>query len=174
MNANVPTSITLRTDKEPVLEAIPVLANWARGTLAGLALGMTVVFLIALWLNPYQADGTPMSMETHRQLGLPHCSFYALTGYPCPACGMTTSFALLIRGDLINSLRANWAGTVLGVLGFLFIPWAIASIWWRRTVFIRHVEWTATLVLVGFMTLMMLRWGIVMWIIWLRGGPASL
>jgi hypothetical protein len=172
MNANVPTSIpTLRKDNEPVLEAIPVLATWARGTLAGLALGMTLVFLIALWLWPYEADGTPLSMETHRQLGLPPCSFYALTGYPCPACGMTTSFALLVHGDLVHSLRANWAGTVLAVLGLLFIPWAIASIWWRRTLFIRSVEWTATLVLVGFMTLMMLRWGIVMWMIWGRGGP---
>ena len=35
-------------------------------------------------------------MGTHQQLGLPPCNFVTLTGYPCPACGMTTSFALLV------------------------------------------------------------------------------
>ena len=50
-------------------------------------------------------------MATHTQLGMPPCNFVVMTGKPCPACGMTTSFALLVRGDVGASLRANWAGT---------------------------------------------------------------
>ena len=67
-------------------------------------------------LNPYDADGTPRTMATHTQLGMPPCNFVILTGKPCPSCGMTTSFALLVRGDVVASLRANWAGTLLAVL----------------------------------------------------------
>ena len=51
-------------------------------------------------------------METHRQLGLPPCTFKEMTGLPCPSCGMTSSFALLVRGDVMNSLRANAVGTL--------------------------------------------------------------
>ena len=55
-------------------------------------------------------------MATHTQLGMPPCNFVVMTGKPCPACGMTTSFALLVRGDVRASLRANWAGTLIAVL----------------------------------------------------------
>ena len=31
---------------------------------------------------------------------MPPCNFVLMTGKPCPSCGMTTSFALLVRGDI--------------------------------------------------------------------------
>ena len=74
------------------------------------------IFGIAFWLNPYDADGKPRTMATHTQLGMPPCNFVLMTGKPCPSCGMTTSFALLVRGDVRASLRANWAGTLIAVL----------------------------------------------------------
>jgi hypothetical protein len=52
-------------------------------------------------------------LGTHRQLGLPPCSFAAMTGYPCPTCGMTTAYACLVRGQLIEAVRASIFGTVL-------------------------------------------------------------
>ena len=111
------------------LEAIPVLNNWVRVTLLGLTAGLVIVFAVAAWLNPYDADGQALQMETHRQLGLPPCTFYVLTGgLPCPSCGMTTSFALLMHGDVWNSLQANAAGTLLALLGLAFIPWSLATI----------------------------------------------
>ena len=97
MIAIVPPSNQSIDSLDAPLDAIPVMARWVRGMLLGLALGMSLVFGIALWLNPYDAEGQPRKMETHRQLGLPPCTFYLLTGVPCPSCGMTTSFALLVR-----------------------------------------------------------------------------
>jgi hypothetical protein len=85
------------------------------------------IFGIAFWLNPYDANGQPRTMATHTQIGLPPCNFVILTGKPCPSCGMTTSFALLVRGDVGASLRANWAGTLIAVLWALTMVWAIAS-----------------------------------------------
>jgi hypothetical protein len=150
---------------EPDLEPLPVyvpLRGWVRVVLVVLALLGCGVFAIAIHLRPYEPDGTPLREETHRQLGLPPCTFKFVTGLPCPSCGMTTSFALLIRGDVWNSLRANVAGTLLAVLTLAFIPWGLASAWKGRLLFIVSFEKVITRVVVLFLVVMLLRWGIVL------------
>jgi hypothetical protein len=152
-------------DAELDLEPIPVyvlLRGWIRVLLVVLALLACGVFAIAIYLHPYAADGTPLTQETHRQLGLPPCTFKFATGLPCPSCGMTTSFALLIRGDVLNSLRANAAGTLLAVLTLAFIPWGLASAYKGRLLFIVSFEKLITRVVVLFLVVMLVRWGIVL------------
>jgi hypothetical protein len=148
-------------EQEP-LPVIVLLYGWLRVLLVVLALLAIGVFVIAAYLKPYAADGTPLTQETHRQLGLPPCTFKFVTGMPCPSCGMTTSFALLIRGDVLNSLRANAAGTLLGVLVLAFIPWALASAWRGYLLFVRSFETVLVRVVVLFLVVMMVRWGIVL------------
>jgi H+/Cl- antiporter ClcA len=145
----------------PLLEAMPVLRWWVRVGLLGVAAGLVAVFTLAVWLRPYDEDGQPLRMETHRQLGLPSCQFYFLTGIPCPSCGMTTSFALLMHRDLANSLRANAVGTLLGGFCLLLIPWCLASAYWRRPLFIRSLERALTWSAVVFLSLMLVRWAFV-------------
>lgn len=142
--------------------------GWVRGTLTGVALGLTAVFAVALWLDPYE-EGVPRRMATHRQLGLPPCTFYGLTGVPCPSCGMTTSFALLVRGDVASSLRANAVGTLLALFCLLLIPWCLAAVVTGRTPFVRSMERALTLVVLAFLSLMLLRWAVVIGLVWGRG-----
>lgn len=165
-----PSPSSSREPKE-VLEVIPVLRPWVRGSLIGLALALIAVFVVAVWINPYKADGSPLTMATHRQLGLPPCTFYFTTGFPCPACGMTTSFALLMRGDLRNSLRANAVGTLLAGFCLLLIPWSLASLVCGRTLFVRSIERTLTFVMLAFLSMLLLRWMIVLGMAWLTGTP---
>jgi hypothetical protein len=160
-----------REEPEEVLEAMPALRAWVRGTLVGTALALTAVFAVAVWLNPYHDDGSPRRMATHQNMGLPPCTFYASTGLPCPSCGMTTSFSLLMHGDLANSLRANAAGTLLAVFCLALIPWCLASAVCRRTLFLHSVERALTLVVLVFLSLMLLRWGIVLVWAWWTGTP---
>jgi hypothetical protein len=136
-----------------------------RGTLVGVALGLTAVFSVAVWLDPYDG-GSARRMATHRQLGLPPCTFYDVTKLPCPSCGMTTSFALLIRGDVLNSLRANAVGTLMALFCLAVIPWGIASAVRGRTLFIRSVERTVTLAVLVFLSLMLIRWALVLGLHW--------
>ena len=42
----------------------------------------------------------PSGMGTHTSLGLPPCGMLAMTGHPCPTCGVTTSFALAAHGRI--------------------------------------------------------------------------
>jgi hypothetical protein len=150
-------------------DVVPVLGLWVRSSLIGIAAGLVLVFVVAALLNPYQANGEARLMETHRQMGLPPCTFYRYSGLPCPSCGMTTSFALLIRGDIVNSLRANAVGTILAVLCLAIVPWSLASAVLKRPVFIASIETALLKIVIGFLGLMFLRWFIVLGMIWWQG-----
>lgn len=145
-----------------VIDVLPVMGRWVRGALLALALGLVGVFAIAAWLDPYDAEGKARRSETHLQLGLPPCTFRSLTGVPCPSCGMTTSFALLMHGDLVNSLRANAVGTLLAVFGLVLIPWSLASLLRGRPLWIVSFDWAATWMVIIFVVLLLARWAVVL------------
>src|SRR5207245_7357675 len=115
------------------------------------------VFGIARWLDPYDAQGKALRSETHLQIGLPPCSFRYLTGIPFPSCGLTTSFSLLMHGDLGSSLRANAVGTLLAIFSLAVIPWSLASVLCRRPLFIVSLERTSTWIVVVFVVLLLTR-----------------
>jgi Protein of unknown function (DUF2752). len=70
--------------------------------------------IVAFVLHP-----DPAGIGTHRQLGLPACWMRALTGWPCPSCGLTTSFAQLANGNL----RLAFAAHPLGPPLFALFAW---------------------------------------------------
>ena len=140
----------------------PRLTWWVRGVLVVMAMGFALVFGVALSLNPYDADGSPRTMATHTQLGLPPCNMVTLIGKPCPACGMTTSFALLVRGDVPASLSANWAGTLLALFWMSLIPWAAWGAVRGKYLFVRSGEALTTVAVVAILVLMLGRWAVVL------------
>jgi hypothetical protein len=141
------------------------LEGWVRVALAAIAAGLVVVFGIALWLQPYDAEGQPLRMETHRQMGLPPCTFYTVTGLPCPSCGMTTSFALLVRGDLWNSMKANAVGTLLATFWLALLPWSVVCAIRGRLFLVGSLERALTVAVLAFLVLLLVRWVIVLGLI---------
>jgi hypothetical protein len=139
------------------------VAGWVRVTLLLMAAGFVTVFAIALWLKPYSPDGRPLRMATHTQLGLPECNMVLMTGKPCPACGLTTSFALLMHGDLPASIQANWVGTVMAGYWLVLIPWAVFSAIRGHLLGVRSGEALLTWSVGVFLALMLVRWVIVLW-----------
>jgi hypothetical protein len=134
--------------------------RWVRPALLATSLGIASVFAVALWLKPYAADGQPLRMETHRQLGLPPCTFYTLTGLPCPSCGMTTSFALFVRGDFGNSLRANAVGTLLAAFCIVLLAWSGIGLFYGRWLLVSPERLLIRSIVV-FLTLLLVRWIII-------------
>lgn len=106
------------------------------------AVAIIAVLGIARWVEPDERG-----FGTHEQLGLPPCSFRALTGVPCPSCGMTTSFAYVMRGRLIRATVANPGGCLLALGAVALIPWCLASAVSGRALGIRAPE-RATLIAV--------------------------
>jgi hypothetical protein len=73
------------------------------------------LFAWGLLLIASQLEPDPSGRGTHRQLGLPPCSFILFLGVPCPGCGMTTSWTLATNGRLVEAWTTNAAGTLLAV-----------------------------------------------------------
>lgn len=132
----------------------------ARLGLVAVALCLAGVFGLAGRIDPYDPDGTPRRMATHTQLGLPACNFVGWTGRPCPSCGMSTSFALLVRGDVGASLRANWVGTLIAAAWAGLLAWAVASGLAGRLLFVPpgRGELVLTAAVGVFLVLMLGRW----------------
>ncbi len=54
-------------------------------------------------------------MGTHQALGLNACQFLQQTGLPCPSCGMTTSFSLMMHGQPFAAIYVQPFGALLAV-----------------------------------------------------------
>ncbi len=89
-------------------------------------LTFTSLTIISFLLTPSSAG-----YGTHQQLGLPPCGFLMITGYPCPSCGLTTSWAYLVRGEILNSLKAQPFGTLFYAALFFGAFISVISIWKR-------------------------------------------
>jgi hypothetical protein len=100
------------------------LTGRERMMLALLASGLVVVLAVALWLTP-----DPSGTGTHQQLGLPPCTSITVLGLRCPACGMTTSWALMSEGRIAEALAANIGGSLLYVIAILSTPWLWYIVW---------------------------------------------
>lgn len=138
-------------------------ATWAvRGALLLMAAGFALVFFIATQVQPYNDDGTAMRSASHQTIGLPACRFKEMTDIPCPSCGMTTSFALLVRGDISNSMRANWVGTGLAVFCALLIPWCLVSAFRGKYLWVRRIDAAIGFLVGSFTVLMLGRWGVLL------------
>jgi hypothetical protein len=134
---------------------------WVRLILVVMAISLAAVFIVAAWLNPYQ-DGRVWLEETHKQLGFPRCTFKAVTGLPCPSCGMTSSFALLVHGDPWNSLRANFVGTLLALALLAIFPWCLICAFRGRWWLVRNVEQALVIGVLALVVLLFVRWGAVL------------
>ena len=101
------------------------LATAGRLTAAAVACGCLTLLLLAAYLQP--AHG---GVATHLGLGLQPCQWLVRTGLPCPACGMTTSFAWLVRGNLMASFYVQPMGATVAILdaaGFWLAGYAAVS-----------------------------------------------
>ena len=63
---------------------------------------------VALSLQP-----DPIGHGTHKQLGLGTCSILSWTGYPCPMCGMTTTFTHMALLQWWEALQTQPFGVAL-------------------------------------------------------------
>jgi hypothetical protein len=109
-------SVVLRIG-EQVIRLLDLPLGWFKGLghgvqdrLAGVALfgPSATVLAIAASLT---AD--PSGMGTHQQLGLGGCTVLTLSGWPCPMCGMTTTFTHLAHFDLLAGALNQPFGLVL-------------------------------------------------------------
>ncbi|HOW69887.1 MAG TPA: DUF2752 domain-containing protein [Phycisphaerae bacterium] len=119
---------------------------WGRVYAAGITAVAVAVLVVAARLTPDDSH-----MGTHRQMGLPPCGFVAITGLPCPTCGMTTAFVCVTHGQLRAALRAQVAGALLAIAtavvgvaaAFCMMTGRYPTLNWYRVDAARLVYWVA-------------------------------
>jgi hypothetical protein len=105
MTENVQVTVPRIYAISPVVQRLPIAH---RLVALGVSLACIAVLITAVMIRPNHGG-----VETHRQLGLAECQFLRTSGIPCPSCGMTTSFAWFVRGNLAASLYVQPMGTLL-------------------------------------------------------------
>ncbi len=119
-------------------------------------MGLALVTLlgVAAWLQP-----ATKGFGTHTQLGLSPCTLTEIAGIRCPSCGMTTSWAYFVRGQVIQAARTNSGGTLLAALSAIVGPWLVISGVAGRWLWRRPNEWVAVGVAVAVVVVTMADWG---------------
>ncbi len=139
-----------------LLSRLPPARTISRVVSAPLALGSGAVLALSAWLEP-----NPLGHSTHTALGLGQCSFLAISGYPCPMCGMTTSFALFAHLHPIDAVvNQPFSAVMFGITALVFGVSAAEVVAprerWARLGG-RLAPWEATLA-TGFLIAMGLGW----------------
>lgn len=80
-----------------------------------LMLGLSAMFIVSALWRP--SDN-----------GIILCPLRALTGYPCPGCGMTRAFSALAHGEPLRAIIYNPLSPVLFVAGLLVWTSAAATL----------------------------------------------
>lgn len=123
---------------------------------AAIAVPTAAILVAARWVTP-----SPLGHSTHLQLGLGRCTFLQLTGYPCPMCGMTTTFGHMAHLDPVHAFVTQPFGVLLflGTAGLFGI--AVAELILPRRRWLRLLGALApyeSLLSLGFLALMGLGW----------------
>lgn len=125
-----------------------------RGFWATMVLLPSAVFVVAAFLSP-----DPAGHGTHTQLGLPPCGFLFATGVPCPGCGLTTSFAHMIRLQVADAFSANPFGVLFFLVSAASIPVSIRAFVRATPVFDVIERYRIDRLLIGLSVLAMCVWG---------------
>ncbi len=143
------------------------LARWLRSAAAiragsaFVALGIAIVFGLAAIVEP-----SPSGHGTHLQLGLGQCTFLQATGWPCPMCGATTSFALMAHLRPIEAVVNQPFAAFLFVLSAFVLGVATAEVVdprrrWQRL--FRAIAPVESLLAVAFLAFMGIGWAYKAW-----------
>jgi hypothetical protein len=154
------TPLIFATDFNPRALSVP-----HRLIAAAVAISCFAVLVVAARIPPSRTG-----VGTHSQWGFNECQFLQRTRLPCPTCGMTTSFAHFVRGNLLASLyvqpmgffgailttAACWVGAYMAISGkpalrllqlvpyrYYLIPLlsvAVAAWGWKMLLQIRHLD----------------------------------
>ncbi len=114
---------------------------------------MAGVLITAAILEP-----SPEGMGTHEQLGLSPCYFPEKLGVSCPACGMTTSWAHLMDGNIQASAEVNLGGVFLALTCLFCVPWFVGSAIKGDWIMLRMTDGRLLVFLVSWLLVTMADW----------------
>ena len=65
------------------------------------------------------------------------CIIKNATGFPCPSCGTTRAVALLLKGQLIESVLVNPFGILVAIIMIIFPIWVLMDVVLKNETFLK-------------------------------------
>ena len=127
-----------------------------------LVVGLGVLLALSAYLEPSAAGH-----GTHQQLGLAGCSFLTLTGYVCPMCGATTTFALMADLQWLQGFANHPFAALLFLAtlsGFVVSMMEVVRPRQRWSSLLRRIEPWEIWIAVGALVTMGLAWVYKLWL----------
>lgn len=109
------------------------------------------LFVLGLALRP-----DPRGWGTHEQLGFRPCYPMSRWNLPCPGCGVTTSVALVARGEILAALRTQPLGPLVVLAALAGAGWALHGHWRARALAgeLARLPWGVLARIAGALTLL--------------------
>jgi len=98
-------------------------------------LGITTC-IVALLLALFLLTPSQTGFSTHEQIIPIPCSFHHFFKIPCPSCGLTTSLAHILNGNLLDSIKTHPLGLFFFLLFLIILYQSIKGVilskaWWQ-------------------------------------------
>lgn len=112
---------------------------------------------------------SPTGFGTHEQLGLPPCLFFKLTGFPCPGCGVTTSFAHSAHLHFAQAFITQPFGVVVFSLMVISIPLFLVllrrRVAWMAILYAKGFDWLVYFLIVACLLSWMYKIAAIKWLV---------
>jgi Protein of unknown function (DUF2752) len=99
------------------------VARSGRLTDAYIAAGCVFFLVAAHLLTP-----SPSGFGTHEEIIPVPCPWRAMTGVPCPGCGLTTSVTWTAHGRLDRAFACHYLGPFVYVAGWVMLAWSLLAL----------------------------------------------
>lgn len=124
-----------------VRAAVAAWARQSRGRQDRLIACVTAVPAAAVLGVARALEPDVAGVGTHTQLGLGACAVLSVTGWPCPMCGMTTTFTHLAHGAVASAITTQPFGVILFSVTALIAGTGLADIISPRARLRRLAAW---------------------------------
>lgn len=117
------------------------MENFIRNNLFQKNILILLIFTFIL-ITPFFLTPDKRGFGTHEEIYLPPCTFHALTGLPCPACGLTTSFTYMARFEIKKAFLTHPFGALLfiSLVGLFFF--SIINLFRRKNLNLKRINWS--------------------------------
>ena len=92
------------------------------------------------------------------------CIIKNATGFPCPSCGTTRAVALLLKGQLIESVLVNPFGILVAIIMTIFPIWVLMDVVLKKDTFFHSYKRTEVIISTKWLALFLIILVILNWI----------
>lgn len=86
------------------------------------------------------------------------CVIYNIFKIPCPGCGMTRSFILMLKGDFVQALKYSIISPLIILLYIIVIIWNFFDYKTNKNTFMKYTNKYKMIIIIVFAIIALIQW----------------